>query len=134
MAMLALLVLAVSILGFGEWEQPQRLRGLKRKHALAEHNDGFGDVDRPLRHDRADHGAGRFAGAQEGLAAERRHLPGLRRHVCRAAAGHGAVYRRVELPDGADARSDRRALPDPPGKIVLTIGPILYDAQTSFAV
>ena len=48
--------------------------------------------------DRADHGAGRLAGAQESRAAKRGHVPRLRRHVLGPASRDRPPGRRAELP------------------------------------
>ena len=56
-----------------------------QRHARPRH------ADRPLPHDRSDHGAGRIAGEKENRPAQRRHLPGLRRHLHRPAHRHRAA-------------------------------------------
>ena len=112
MAMLSLLILAISILGFAAWAVVSKwglaglnnsgphglseilyafssgagnngsaFAGLYRKYALAQHDDRFRNVNRPISHDRPDHGAGRIAGAKESHAGERRHVSSSRRHV-----------------------------------------------------
>ena len=48
------------------------------------------------------------------VAAQRRHVPGFRRHVPHSADRHRAAGRRAEFSPGPRARPDRRALPHPP--------------------
>ena len=140
MAMLALLVLAVSILGFAAWASVSKwgLAGLNNNgpHGLSEilyayssANGNNGSAFAGLSANTPWYNTtiglamliGRFLmiipimamagslGAKEDLPAQRRHLPGLRLHLCRAAAGHGAAGRRAELPARLDPRADRRA-------------------------
>src|SRR6266498_3065854 len=84
------------------------------------HDPGPGHAHRSLSHDRADHGPGWLARAEENRPNECGDLPGVGRHLHRAAPGHDPVDRRVEFSAGTDAWSDRRALPHRPGKTVLT--------------
>ena len=51
-------------LQFAHRQQRQRLRRPDRQHALVQHHGRPRHADRPLPHDRADHGAGRIAGAE----------------------------------------------------------------------
>jgi K+-transporting ATPase ATPase A chain len=161
MAMLALLVLAVSTLGFSAWASVSQwgLAGLNNSgpHGLSEMLYAYSSAN-------ANNGSAfagltantpwynttlglamligrflmivpiRFARSKEDRPAERGHLPGRGGHVRGAAARHGPAGRRVELPPGADARTDRRALPQLSGEIVLTIAPDFYDAEISFSL
>ena len=51
--------------------------GLSGKYALVQHHSRPRHVVRPFSHDRADHGAGRFASAKESRAGQRRHVSSL---------------------------------------------------------
>ena len=95
----------------GSGQQRQRVRRPERQHALVQHHAGAGHADRPLSHDRADHGDGGIAGAEEARPSEHGHFSRLGRHVRRAPDRHRSADRRAELPSGADAGAGRGALP-----------------------
>ena len=151
MAMLALLVLAVDILGFTAWAAVSQwgLAGLNNNgpHGLSEilyayssctgnNGSAFAGLTANTPWYNTTLGIAMLIGrflmivpimALAGSLAQKKLVPasagtfpGLRRHVRRPAARHGAAGRRAELPAGAHARPDCRAFPHAPGKTVLT--------------
>ena len=104
----------------GQREQRQRVRRAEREHALAQHDHRHRHAGGTFSDDRAHHGHGGLARAQEDRAAQRRHVPGFRLHLCDAAARHGPAGRRAQFPARPDARADCRTFPDRAGQTLLT--------------
>ncbi len=140
MAMLAILILPLSILGFtaiavvvawprrprqrrttrlqrgplrvhfGDGEQRQRVCRAQRQHAVLQHDARYSDVRRPFPDDRADDGHSGFAGGQEDRAGLGGHLPDPRWSVRRPARRRHSHCRRPDLLPGGVTRPGDRAL------------------------
>jgi hypothetical protein len=158
MSMLALLVLALSILGFSAWASvskwgtdalnnagPHGLSEILYAFSSANGNNGsaFAGLSANTPWLNTTLGLamliGRFLmivpimGLAGSLAGKkfRRPAPGpfrFRRHLCHFAAGHGAAGRRAELSAGAHAGAGHRTFPDQSRQTLL-----IYDAQSSFS-
>src|SRR5690242_13790172 len=78
------------------------------------------DAHRAFPDDHSDHGHGRFARREKNCSTQRRNVSRFRSHVCDLAVGNRPAGRRSQLPPWPHPRPDRRALPECPGKTLLT--------------
>src|SRR4029077_9442490 len=104
----------------------------QRKHTLAQHDDRFRNVNRPVSHDRTDPRAGRLVRPEERHAGECRDVSSSWRHVFHFAHWDSAFDRRIEFFAGSDAWPSRGAFSHA-GRTTLLNTLNFYDAKSSFA-